>query len=788
MPLPSNLTSKRAFNQRYVEPYKPEEVFNLVKTALRDLSDDPYYEPLSYDDVYDDLDDNEKDDRKIHSAFNTAIKNDKVISKYVSEFSTKSVNEPYFTDSESYDEFLKTLYNHLCKKIWEKLQKKYPDSPDFKEPFESLEGEHVNVEDEEVTEIMSAITGLIESGRLTLPENVSKETIKETICTLKKCVDNEPKIFKSEPAETRFNRFSNNRSNFRDNMCFLDKILAPHLVNGDNATFDNAYYWPMTDHRYRISYFLDERLNAIREFSKSDPEKGSVERMMRQRFELPDSIVKFRDKALSKLIECREELDASDHFFQNSSQQFKDMKKALDDAIKSIRSVRNGSYEKVDAEAIRKRIDDQLKNVSEKTTDYLIYKEDGPTGFFGASRVAAAKGLRNALRSLQPAINRSEIIRDCEKNIKDIFGEPKAVNPGNQDFNLSEASRKIAGYIAPCSGTNMERYKAFYMFDEDFEKDYAFAKSSRIDLVLDYIKHPDEANALKNRVEVTKNNYKPVFNAGENAFITPKNDLRYRYVGASYAVKGLIDKFTSKKSPDTDTVLLGELTKVLNEDIKAIKDVKIDQGIKNKIKENTKYANALIVTAEFLKKAITLDEKAKQIASLDKPEEREKYTAQQWNELKSTPVTEEDLETMVAYSLLKRAASGKGGMSSVLDIAFTGLANNPNWTWDKMARDLSKDSKIPKIFATYLNAERNPEKEVVNGKTNVKNGPGHIMRHYSEIMRKIKQELDVAIHESVKKTNENGMQAGKNEVNHAEKTEVNPEVNPAAKPSGPAMQ
>ena len=778
MPLPRNLTSKRAFNQRYVEPYKPEEVFNLVKTALRDLSDDPYYEPLSYDDVYDDLDDDEKDDRKIHAAFNTAFKNDEVISKYVSEFSTKSVNEPYFTDSKSYNEFLKTLYNHLCEKIWEKLQKKYPDSPDFNEPFEGLEGEHVNTlrEDEEVNEIMSAVTSLIESGRLTLPKDVSKETIKETICTLKKCVNKEAEIFNEDPEENRFNRFANNRNTFRDNMCLLDKILAPGLTNGEDAAFDNAYYWPMTDHRYRISYFLDERLNAIREFSKAAPEKGNVEKMMRQRFALPESTVKFRDKALSKLIKCREELVASHHFFQNSSQQFKDMRKALDDAIKGIRGIGKAGYEKIDAEAIRKSIDDQLKNVSEKTTDYLIYKEDGPTGFFGASRVAAAKGIRNAIRSLQPAINRSEIIRDCEKNTKDIFGESKEMDPENPDFNLSEASRKIAGYIAPCSGTNLERFKSFYMFDEDFEKDYALAKSNRIDLVLDYIKHPNEATALKNRVEVTKANYKPVFNAGENAFVAPKNDLRYRYLGASYAVKGLIDKFTSKKAPDTDMVLLGELTKVLNEDIKAIKDVTIDRGFKDKIKENTKYANALVATAEFLKKAITLDEKAKQIASLNDPKEREKYTAQQWNELKSTPATEGDLDTMFAYSLLKRAASGNGGMSYVLNIAFTGLANNPNWTWDKMAHDLSKNTEISKIFDKYLKAERNLEKEVVNGKTNIKNGPGHIMRHYSEIMGEINQKLNVTIHESVKKTNENDMQA--------EKTEVKT----AAKPSGPAMQ
>ncbi len=756
MPLPSNLTSKRAFDQRYVESYSPANLYNLVRTALFDLSDDPNYEPLNYD-VSEELDDEEADEKKIYPAFNNAFKNDKVIAGFVSEFSDKSANEPYFTDAESYNSFMKSLYNYLCEKIWGKLQQKYPESADFNEDFVNLDENPVNgpLEDDQVTEIMSVITGLIEGGRLTLPEGVSKKAVSETLSSLKKCVTSESTIMNG-PEENRLNRFNSNRRAFADNLRELDKILAPGLVKGEDAIFNDAYYLPVTDYRSDISYVLNERLNAIRDFGNSEPEKGNVEKMMKEHFVLPDNIIGFRNKALSKLIKCREELLASDHFFQKSSQEFKDMKDALDEAIRGMRSIGKADYKKIDSKKIRESISAQLKNVSEKTSAYLIYKEDGPTGFFGASRVAAAKGIRDAIRSLKPAMKNSEIMNDCKNNITDIFGDSKAINPENTDFNLSEVSRKIAGYIAPCSGTDLGRIRSVYLFTEDFERDYAFAKSNRIDLVLDYIKHPGEATALKNRVEVTKNNYMPVKDAKVEDLSDIRNDLGYRYVGVSYAIKGLIDKIREKKSPDTDVVILGEMVKVLNEDLNKIKDVELPEKFRSAIDENTRYVEAVIVTTDFLKEAMSLEEKGKLIGSLKgDPNAKREYTNKEYNALMKTSTNDVKLNTILGYSYFK---SFKGGMNAVIGMVEGFQKASPEWSWEQTAEKLrERNPEIEKTFNELLAREKNEKQKEVNGKSFISGGSGHIMRNYSTVVNGFEKIFEA----KNKKVNENDTQAVK---------------------------
>ena len=775
MPLPRNLTSQFAFEQRYVNPYVGGNAYELVRTALIDLSDDPNYVPFNYDDIPDYLYFSQ-DETRLYSTLNDHYKNDGTLSKYLNEFNRGSQDEPYFTDKESYKSFMERFYDFLCKKIWETLQQKYPDSPDFEMPYYPINYEPVKLRTEEdkqeSDDTMDSVSGLISKNRLTLPEGVNLDAIRKKIEFLQERVGIE-KTIKAPTLTDKARIYLQNRMHFKDSLKELDEILAPGLTKGENAPFDEAYYSSLIDYRIDITNVLAERLKVIRDINLTSPEKGNVEKMMGEHFALPKSTIEFRNNALAKLIRCREELLASDHFFQKSSQEFKDMKAALDIAIGSIRSIKKASFDKIDAKSIRNSIEAQLNNVSEKTNLYLIYKEDGPTGLFGASRVAAAKSIRDAIRSLTPAPKESKIISDCKNNIKGIFGKAKAIDPENTGFNLSEASQKIAGYIAPCSGTNLERFKAFYMFNEDFERDYAFAKNNRIDLVLDYLKHPNEADTLKNRVDVTKNNYKPVQDAKSDDFVDTKNALGYRYVGASYAIKGLIDKMMGKKTPDVDTVLLGELTKSLNEDIKAIKDVKLDPSFKTKIYENTKYAKAAIATTDFLKKAMALEEKGTLISSLrGDPHAKDAYTKQEFNALMKTSAADAELNTMLVYSFLKKMASGKTGMQGVINTVFTWQAADPNWTWDKMADDLrKKNPEINDSLNKLLERENHEESKEVNGKVNISGGSGHIMRNYSATMSNLKKFFDAKVNEAAKETIKT----------------VN-EISKQAKPSGPAMK
>ncbi len=776
MPLPRNLTSHFAFEQRYVNPYVGSNAYELVRTALIDLSDDPNYVPFNYDDIPDYLYFSQ-DETKLYSTLNDHYKKDTTLSKYLNEFNQGSQDEPYFTDKESYNSFMERFYDFLCKKIWEALRQKYPGSPDFEMPYYPVNYEPVKLRTEkdkqELNDTMDSVSGLINKNRLTLPEGVNLDTIREKIEFLQERVGFENNI-KAPNFADRVRIYLQNRMHFKDSLKELDEILAPGLTKGENAPFDEAYYYSLlTDRDTDITDVLAERLKVIRDINLTSPEKGNVEKMMGEHFALPKSTIEFRTNALAKLIRCREELLASDHFFQKSSQEFKDMKESLDTAIKNIRSLKKASFEKIDAESIRNSIEAQLNNVSEATNAYLIYKEDGPTGLFGASRVAAAKNIRDAIRSLSPAPKESKIIGNCENNIKNIFGKSKANDPENTDFNLSEASQKIAGYIAPCSGTNLERFKAFYMFNEDFERDYAFAKNNRIDLVLDYLKHPNESTVLKNRVNVTKNNYKPVQDAKSDDLIDTKNALGYRYVGVSYAIKGLIDKMMEKKAPDVDTVLLGEMTKTLGEDMKTIKGVTLDNSFKTKIYENTKYTKAVIATTDFLKKAMALDEKGTLISSLKgDPHAKDAYTKQDFNALMKTSAADSELNTMLAYSFLKKMASGKTGMQGVINTVFSYQANDPNWTWDKMADNLRKGNpEINDSLNKLLERENHEESKEVNGKVNISGGPGHIMRNYSTTMSNLRKIFDAKVNDAAKET---------------VKT-VN-EISKQAKPSGPVMK
>ncbi len=774
MPLPSPSNFKELdFENRYYNTYTDDNTYELVRTALKDLSDDPNYVPFDYDDIPEDLYYSE-DETKLYSALNDHFKKDRTLSEYLNEFTKGPKDEPYFTDRESYKSFMDRFYDFLCEKIWYLLrQKADPKSWEFSSDYAHIDAEPVNLrteaDEKELDDTMEAVSSLVNEKRLTLPEGVSLENVREKIKSLQEYVGYHKNV--RGPAFMGLNRQDRNQRRFTETLRELDTILAPGLTQGENAIFDEAYY-----SRSRSSYIpiiLAARLKAIRDFSKTEPEEGNVEKMMEERFTLSESTVEFRDKAFYKLISCREELLASDHFFQKSSQEFKDMQNALDAAISIIGDIKKADLNEFEDKAALKSIRTELRELSWKVNAYLVYKEDGPTGLFGASRVAAAKSIRDAIRSLLPAPKESKILSDCKDNIRDMFGESREANPKKDDFNLSKASREIAGYIAPYSGMNLNRVKSAYMFSEDFEKEYALAKNNRIDLVLDYLKHPDEAFTLSDRIVTRTDNYVPVQNASSEAFLDTNNDLGYRYVGASYAIKGLTDKMMEQKAPDVDTILLGELTKTLNEDIKAIKDVKLDPSFKTQIYENTKYAKAAIATSGFLKRAMALEEKANLIGSLKgNPRAKEEYSKQEYKDLMTTPAGDVELNTMLGYSLLKTIA-GKGGMQAVLNLVTTWQANDPNWTWDKMADGLrERNSDLAESFNKLIYQEEHEERKEVDTTTYIFGGPGHIMRNFTKIMGKFenyfKAKANEAAKENVKKADEISKQA--------------------AKPSGPQMK
>ncbi len=776
MPLPQNLKTKKDFEQRYVERYTSVSTYELIRSALVDLSDDPEYNPLKYD-----LDDSiEEDD---YEQMNLQFKDDEVLRKYIQEFDDKSGKAPYFTDTNSYDEFLKKLYNSLCEEIWKRLQEKYPESSEFKGKYREIGDEP---EDEDVKEARNLIHGLVRSRRITFRKGLeggklTKENdVPLILKSLKDCVKRETEIG-NPPPQNLTRQFWENRKLFRSSLKDLDEILAPGLCLGTGAPFDSEYYDSTVYYEdvEKIETVFNDRLSAIRAFSKKaaqedHPENGekaskktSVEEMMKARYLFPEHATKLRNDALTMLRRSRSELKKATYFFQNESDEFKAMRDTLNDAIMTINAIGKAGRQEIDAQEIDKKItkiiEDELKKVSEATNAYLVYKEDGPTGLTGASRLRGAKNLRDAIRSMGKTAKNTTLIENCKKNIRAMFGGSEYIELEDMGVNLSEASREIAGYIAPCSGTNLERLKAFYMFDEGFERDYSLAKSNRIDLVFDYLKHPEEANALKKRIPVTKNNYKPVSDATERDFADTNKKIGYRYEGVSYAIRGLTDKIMEKTEPDIDIVLAGELIKVLNWDIKRADRFPFDRKFKSKIDENTRYANALIATADFVKQALALEEKATRIFDATGPGWKKRHSEKEQYDLLSTPSTEEDLNVMLGYAFIKSAASEKGGgMKSVLDFVVRSQAKNPNWTWEETMADIlkSNDEELAKKFEEHLAEEVSKKQKQINkdGTETEINGPrGHIMRDYSYIMGQFEKSsrkiLQKAVSDKRKQTN-----------------------------------
>ncbi len=121
MPLPENLKTEQDFEARYLAQHIGK--MGCLENALKDLSDDvvtliDFKNYNTFDHSSGDLD---------FSKLNEEFKENQILSNYMKELDPKYVDEPYFSDKESFDTFMNRLCDFLLNKIWEQLQGTYPE-------------------------------------------------------------------------------------------------------------------------------------------------------------------------------------------------------------------------------------------------------------------------------------------------------------------------------------------------------------------------------------------------------------------------------------------------------------------------------------------------------------------------------------------------------------------------------------------------------------------------------------------------------------------------------------
>ncbi len=411
------------------------------------------------------------------------------------------------------------------------------------------------------------------------------------------------------------------------------------------------------------------------------------------------------------LEELETALIASDHFFQKSSPQFKAMKDALTDAKKALKVLNYRNYTSVngaDNKQLKEFVQKHLKNVLQKTNDYLVYKQDGPTGFFGASRVKAAKTIRNRMRRLMKdykmseARPESEIIAGAEQNIQNLFR-------GDKSF-------IVAGYIAPEGGRHFEQFKRFAdAFDEFHEEGYDVLVGPRLDLVFDQLKNPDETIGLESKIQESVGNFTdpalvPVPIQQANLFTECE--------GMSYTVKNMIDRAAKQKEFNVDVALYARISeKIVNGmDKNYIQQDEI-------IRDNIKSAKALAVTGKLYENFLPYREKAEKIQNI-RIVKGAKLTEEQ-KAITKTVTTVEDQNRMLAYGFVKYISQQKG-MGAVIRMAQRNLAKDNNWTWEGMISKMRSQEQYKDAFKEL----EGHFTEQVKGKVVV----GHVARNYKDIM------------------------------------------------------
>lgn len=421
-----------------------------------------------------------------------------------------------------------------------------------------------------------------------------------------------------------------------------------------------------------------------------------------------------------KLEKLNNALKDSDRFFQKSSKEFKAMKDSLEYATRTLRSLKYRNYTSVngaDGKRLKEDLMKQFNDVLKKANNYLVYKQDGPTGFYGKARVEAAKAIRDQMYSLLEKNNiierkpEGEILAGADEKINKLF-----------DNN----TRNIAGYLAPCSGKNFDKFSRF--MDAVNGSYFDVLIGSRLDLVLDQLKRPDITIGLEPEIEKSKNNFTDPANAPKNANLLRESE------GMSYVLDNMYYRIADCKDFDLNFVLSAKINAKLLTGIS--KDLIKHNEI---IRENVAGTAGIDLTAKLYEDFAPYRDKAEKYQQMKEAEEKSRWndkhiriqhTDEETN-LATTMTTVEDQNRMLAYSYVKCIAQ-ENGMETVIKIANDQLSKDPTWTWEKMISQMRNHKEYKPAFEAIENEFKESE---VQGKGLY--FKGHVLRNYDNIMKKI---------------------------------------------------
>ncbi len=256
MPLPENLKTEQDFEERYLAQHVGK--IGCLQNALMDLSDDALtrilfknYEKFDY--ASGDLD---------FSKLNEEFKENQILSNYIKELDPAYVDEPYFSDKESYDTFMNRICDFLLNKIWEQLQGTY--SEEFKGNYTKIEFRNTNKATylREFRKIhtkldttsrdsaeFKAVRGLLDTMQMT--DKISSQDVKN----LEKCLKEYLRHCNEHPR-----KFSSRRLSRIKNVQRLQKICTAYR----NGVLPRVYLTAQIANRINDAY-ANSQNNFIRE-------------------------------------------------------------------------------------------------------------------------------------------------------------------------------------------------------------------------------------------------------------------------------------------------------------------------------------------------------------------------------------------------------------------------------------------------------------------------------------------------------------------------------------------
>lgn len=567
-------------------------------------------------------------------------------------------------------------------------------------------------------DIRDALTALTDDGAIRHAEEEfsAENTVREAMTAWTKLCQ-VVKDISDILAGTVDGDFHQKMASFRRNLRKWDALVTPKPGTKDpdgleDSNLPTECYQRLDNEdaitpEFLLSILDDRKKMLCVDYMEAVDEEKSLQEVSDSHYKYRQTLQDKGEYFRTRLERLETALKASDHFFQKSSPQFKAMKDSLAEATKTLRILKRRNYTSVngaDNEKLNEILQKQLQDVLEKTNGYLVYKQNGPTGFFGESRVKAAKVIRNQIRGLMkeykmaPTKSESQIIAGAEDNIQDIFR-------GDKSF-------IIGGYLAPQGGRNFGQYKRFA--DAFDESEYHVLVGSRLDLVFDQLKNPDENIGLYPKILNSVGNF-------SDPELVPDADLFTECEGLSYTVKNMIDRVAAQKEFNLDVALYARISDKLMNGMNP--DYIQNDEI---IRDNIKSAKALAVTGKLYEDFLPYREMTEKIQDV-KFVKGQKFTAEQINIGKRATNVEEQ-NRLLAYGFVKYISQHKG-MGAVLHIARKNLAKNSNWTWESMVANMRTQDKYKDAFEDL--------EQYFTEQVNGKKVTGHVLRHYNDIMNTV---------------------------------------------------